>query len=82
MCVECLLMCVIVGGSQGQWLTPEMLSLFMFHNMRPLSLEEELHIIRNLVCQYLEQYRCILKIVDKLQLKSFVILIELLQETD
>ncbi|XP_065352663.1 von Willebrand factor A domain-containing protein 8 isoform X2 [Cloeon dipterum] len=37
-----------IGGSQGQWLSPEMLSLFLYHQMRPLSMPEELHLIHNL----------------------------------
>jgi len=29
------------GSGKGQWLTPEILSMFLFHSMRPLSQEEE-----------------------------------------
>ncbi|XP_071450278.1 von Willebrand factor A domain-containing protein 8 [Hetaerina americana] len=38
----------IIGGSTGQWLSPELLSLFMYHEMRALSLAEELSIIERL----------------------------------
>lgn len=35
--------------SNANWLTPEMLSLFMFHEVRNLSQHEEVHIIQELV---------------------------------
>ncbi|WAR13926.1 VWA8-like protein [Mya arenaria] len=31
----------VTGSSTGQWLSPEMLSLFLYHNMRPLTHNEE-----------------------------------------
>lgn len=39
----------ILVDSSSNWLTPEMLSLFMFHEIRNLSKAEEVHIIQNLV---------------------------------
>lgn len=33
----------------GNWLSPEVLSLFAFHEVRPLSKEEEMHIITSKV---------------------------------
>ncbi|CAL4081731.1 unnamed protein product, partial [Meganyctiphanes norvegica] len=30
----------IIGGAQGQWLTPESLTLFLYHSMRPLTQAE------------------------------------------
>jgi hypothetical protein len=33
------------GSGKGQWLTPEILSMFLFHSMRPLSQEEELTVL-------------------------------------
>lgn len=36
------------GKGSTQWLTPELLNLFLFHEMRPLSSEEELSIITDL----------------------------------
>ncbi|KAE8748569.1 hypothetical protein FOCC_FOCC004745 [Frankliniella occidentalis] len=36
------------GKGSTQWLTPELLNLFLFHEMRPLSSQEELSIITNL----------------------------------
>lgn len=39
----------MINNSSGQWLNSELLSLFLFHEMRPLSKSEELHIIRSKV---------------------------------
>lgn len=39
----------VVNSSSGQWLNSELLSLFLFHEMRPLDRDEELHIIRSKV---------------------------------
>lgn len=36
-------------NSSGQWLNSELLSLFLFHEMRPLGKSEELHIIKQKV---------------------------------
>jgi hypothetical protein len=33
------------GSGKGQWLTPEILSMFLFHSMRPLSQEEEMVVL-------------------------------------
>ncbi|XP_076068942.1 von Willebrand factor A domain-containing protein c12.2 isoform X2 [Oratosquilla oratoria] len=38
-----------VGSAQGQWLTPEALTLFLYHEMRPLSQKETLDLINKLV---------------------------------
>ena len=40
---------LISGNLAGQWLSAELLSLFLFHEMRPLGLKEEAHIIKSLV---------------------------------
>ncbi|XP_072747214.1 von Willebrand factor A domain-containing protein 8 [Anoplolepis gracilipes] len=37
----------IVNSSSGQWLNSELLSLFLFHEMKPLDKREEIHIIRS-----------------------------------
>ncbi|XP_020295442.1 von Willebrand factor A domain-containing protein 8 isoform X2 [Pseudomyrmex gracilis] len=37
----------IVNSSSGQWLSSELLSLFLFHEMRPLDKHEEIHIVRS-----------------------------------
>ncbi|XP_053996012.1 von Willebrand factor A domain-containing protein 8 isoform X1 [Hylaeus anthracinus] len=37
----------IINNSSGQWLNSELLSLFVFHEMRPLAKSEELHVIRS-----------------------------------
>ena len=34
-----------IGSAKGQWLTPEILSMFLFHVMRPLSRMEEHHVL-------------------------------------
>ncbi|CAB0011014.1 unnamed protein product [Nesidiocoris tenuis] len=38
------------------WLTPEVLSLFIFHEMRPLSIDEETHLIRSKVRALFSRY--------------------------
>ncbi len=37
---------VIGGSSKEQWLTPEILSMFLFHTMRPLSMFEEKAVLK------------------------------------
>lgn len=39
----------IVGSSQQQWLNSELLSMFLFHHVRPLSKKEEAHVIYDMV---------------------------------
>ncbi|KAL4221611.1 von Willebrand factor A domain-containing protein 8 [Mactra antiquata] len=39
----------VVGSSNQQWLTPEMLTMFLYHSMRPLTLTEEQTVISQLV---------------------------------
>lgn len=39
----------VAGSTKQQWMTPELLTMFMFHNLRPLSQAEELHVINNVV---------------------------------
>lgn len=36
-------------GATKNWITPEVLSLFLFHEMRTLTKDEEMHIITSLV---------------------------------
>lgn len=38
-----------VGSSSQQWLSSELLTMFLYHHMRPLSMDEELHVIKKLV---------------------------------
>ena len=54
---------VSAGGdsSKSSWITSEMLSLFLFHEMRPLSSAEELKIIEELVSR---DYDYICRIID------------------
>ncbi|CAL1547451.1 unnamed protein product [Lymnaea stagnalis] len=39
----------VVGSSKQQWLSPEMLTMFLYHSMRPLSRKEEMDVISKLV---------------------------------
>lgn len=39
------------SSGKGQWLNTEVLSMFMFHEMRPLSSLEELHVVQSLTGQ-------------------------------
>jgi len=48
----------VVGAATGQWLSPEMLALFLYHDMRPLTHSEEQEVISQLVstgelCRYI-----------------------------
>ncbi|KAK0097221.1 hypothetical protein PV326_002877 [Microctonus aethiopoides] len=49
------------SSSGGQWLNSELLSLFNFHEMRPLQKSEEIHIIKS---KYGEPSNALLKIID------------------
>ncbi|XP_067669611.1 von Willebrand factor A domain-containing protein 8-like [Haliotis asinina] len=39
----------VVGSSKQQWMSPEMLTMFLYHHMRPLSRAEETDVIHRLV---------------------------------
>lgn len=39
----------VIGAAQGQWLTPEALTLFLYHNMRRLSSQETIDLVQRLV---------------------------------
>nr|XP_045609178.1 von Willebrand factor A domain-containing protein 8-like isoform X1 [Procambarus clarkii]XP_045609179.1 von Willebrand factor A domain-containing protein 8-like isoform X1 [Procambarus clarkii] len=39
----------VIGAPQGQWLTPEALTLFLYHNMRRLSSKETVNLVNQLV---------------------------------
>lgn len=39
----------VLGGTIPQWITPEVLNMFLFHELRPLSANEEMKIVQNLV---------------------------------
>ncbi|XP_071540350.1 von Willebrand factor A domain-containing protein 8 isoform X4 [Panulirus ornatus] len=48
----------VLGDAKGQWLTPEVLTLFLYHNMRCLSIQETKDLINKLVgncCSSVEQ---------------------------
>ncbi|KAJ3641595.1 hypothetical protein Zmor_028095 [Zophobas morio] len=50
-----------LNSPTGNWMTPELLSLFLFHEVRTLSKEEELHIIAS---KYGPPSKSLLKIVE------------------
>lgn len=57
-----------VGGSvKGQWLTPEILSMFMFHEMRSLSRAEEYHVIKTLTGEPGQTVESILQLTHMLR---------------
>ena len=39
----------VVGSTSQQWLNAEQLATFLYHNMRSLSVSEELHVLSKLV---------------------------------
>ena len=45
----------VIGAAQGQWLTPEALTLFLYHNMRRLSSQETNDLIQKMV-RYIQVY--------------------------
>ncbi|XP_024941330.1 von Willebrand factor A domain-containing protein 8 isoform X2 [Cephus cinctus] len=51
----------LINSSSGQWLNSELLSLFLFHEMRPLEKSEEIHIIRS---KYGEPSKSLLNIIE------------------
>ncbi len=42
----------VVGSSSQQWLTSELLTMFLYHDMRSLSQQEEMHVLHKLVSYY------------------------------
>ncbi|KAK2575217.1 hypothetical protein KPH14_002679 [Odynerus spinipes] len=51
----------VINSSTGQWLNSELLSMFLFHEMKPLSKTEEIHIIKS---KYGEPSNSLLKIIE------------------
>ena len=43
----------VVGSSSQQWLNAELLTMFLYHNMRSLSVDEELCILNKLVSEHI-----------------------------
>ncbi|XP_038049927.1 von Willebrand factor A domain-containing protein 8-like [Patiria miniata] len=39
----------VIGSSTQQWLNPELLTLFLYHHLRPLSMAEEMDVIQGMV---------------------------------
>lgn len=42
----------VIGSSTQQWLGPEFLTLFLFHNIRSLSKSEEIQVIKEMVTTF------------------------------
>ncbi|GFG34443.1 hypothetical protein Cfor_05032 [Coptotermes formosanus] len=55
------------GNIAGQWLSAEALSLFLFHEMRPLALHEEIHIAKYLYGQVGESLVRVMELAHKLR---------------
>lgn len=56
-----------IQNSKNQWLTPELMSMYLFHSVRPLSLEEEKHVIKHLVGKESKKLNTILNFAHKLR---------------
>ncbi|KAJ1114524.1 hypothetical protein NDU88_002760 [Pleurodeles waltl] len=39
----------VIGGSAQQWLGPELLTMFLFHTVKPLTMKEEIEIIKGMI---------------------------------
>ena len=57
----------IGGSAKGQWLTSEVLSMFLFHEMRALSKGEEFNVIEDLTGQTGETIEKIMQLTHKLR---------------
>ncbi|XP_021936474.1 von Willebrand factor A domain-containing protein 8 isoform X2 [Zootermopsis nevadensis] len=57
----------IQGSIAGQWLSAEILSLFLFHEMRPLALHEEIHIVKSLYGQVGQPLASVMELAHKLR---------------
>ncbi|PNF24076.1 hypothetical protein B7P43_G04705 [Cryptotermes secundus] len=55
------------GNRAGQWLTAEILSLFLFHEMRPLALHEEIHIVKSLYGEVGKSLASVMELAHKLR---------------
>lgn len=57
----------VVGSSSQQWLNTELLTLFLYHTMRPLSLQEEQQIVQKLGLSTSEKVETVLRFVHELR---------------
>jgi hypothetical protein len=55
---------VIGGSSKEQWLTPEILSMFLFHTMRPLSMAEEKSVLMALATSQSQPHKTLEEILS------------------
>lgn len=51
----------LINSNSGQWLNSELLSLFNFHEMRPLHKTEEIHIVKSKVNKTIINNNCRIK---------------------
>jgi len=56
-----------VGTARGQWLSPEILSMFSFHDMRALSQKEEAEVLTQMIGTSGEVLEDILRVTHKLR---------------
>ncbi|XP_066993811.2 von Willebrand factor A domain-containing protein 8 [Anabrus simplex] len=57
----------VQGSSLTQWLSSEMLSLFLFHEMRPLALQEEMEIVNQLFGQTDSSFPKVMEIAHQMR---------------
>ncbi|XP_050525858.1 von Willebrand factor A domain-containing protein 8 [Daktulosphaira vitifoliae] len=58
------------GGTIPQWITPEVLNLFLFHEIRPLSAIEELSVIQNLYPNSVKSMKSLVSVAENLRKSS------------
>lgn len=56
-----------IGSSKDQWLTPELLSTFLFHSLRSLSLKEERYVIQQIIGPFNEKMETVLHFAHALR---------------
>ncbi|GFY55984.1 von Willebrand factor A domain-containing protein 8 [Trichonephila inaurata madagascariensis] len=54
-------------SKKDNWMNPELLSMFLFHTIRPLSLKEEKVVIENIVGNVSEKFNSVLQFTHKLR---------------
>ncbi|XP_050442272.1 von Willebrand factor A domain-containing protein 8 [Adelges cooleyi] len=55
------------GGTIPQWITPEVLNMFLFHELRPLSAVEELSIVQHLYPNSTQPMKSLVSVTKKLR---------------
>ncbi|GLG92294.1 Uncharacterized protein GBIM_00022, partial [Gryllus bimaculatus] len=57
----------VQGSSLTQWLSPEMLSLFLYHEMRPLKPDEEMHLVKNLLGSANKAFEHVMRVAHRMR---------------